>query len=132
MYGYIAYCYIDGVIMVNLSIDVVEERNSNYIIKLNGEIDVYTAPKLKQKVLPITEEEGNNVKIDLENTHYMDSTGLGVFISAYKSAKNNGSDIKLINVHDRVLRLFKVTGLDEIMDLSAEELDGGGINNGRV
>ncbi|MEI3605321.1 STAS domain-containing protein [Pseudogracilibacillus sp. SE30717A] len=117
--------------MVNLSIDVIEEREKNFIVKLSGEIDVYTAPKLKKEILPLTEEAGNKVNIDLEHTHYLDSTGLGVFISAFKSTKNNQSEMKLINVHDRVLRLFKVTGLHEIMDLSAEEIDGGEVNNGR-
>ena len=94
-------------------------------MKLTGEIDVYTAPKLKQEILPLTEKAGNKVKIDLQHTNYLDSTGLGVFISAYKSSKKNGSELKLIHVHDRVLRLFKVTGLHEIMDVETEEKGGG-------
>lgn len=110
--------------MLNLTIDVVEEENY-CIVKLNGEIDVYTAPKLKKEILPLTERKGNKVKIDLENIKYLDSTGLGVFINAYKSTKENDGELKLIHVHDRVLRLFKVTGLHEIMDL--DEKDGGSI-----
>jgi|SRR5690625_2218760 len=116
--------YINGVKIVNLEIDVVEE-GAYHVVKLNGEIDVYTAPKLKEKIIPLTEKEGNKVKIDLKNTYYLDSTGLGVFISAYKSTKKNNSELKLIHVRDRVLRLFKVTGLHEIMDLDVEEKDGG-------
>src|SRR5699024_7432990 len=88
------------------------------IVKLTGEIDVYTAPELKEKLLPLTEESGNDVQIDLANTTYLDSTGLGVFISAYKSTKEHQSHMELIHVKDRVLRLFKVTGLDEIMNLN--------------
>lgn len=108
-------------IKLNLNIDVVEEEDY-YIVKLAGEIDVYTAPKLIDEILPLTEKKDNKVKIDLQHTTYLDSTGLGVFISAYKSSKKNNSILKLIHVHDRVLRLFKVTGLHEIMDL--DEKDG--------
>src|SRR5699024_1809531 len=86
---------------------------------LTGEIDAYTAPELKEALLPLTKQAGQVVEVDLENVNYMDSTGLGVFISALKSTKENESQLKLINLQDRVLRLFRITGLDEIMDLKA-------------
>lgn len=86
---------------------------------------MYTAPQLKQEILPLTEIKGIKVQIDLQNISYLDSTGLGVFINAYKSTRENGSELKLINLHSRVLRLFKVTGLHEIMDLEADEKDRG-------
>ena len=81
---------------------------------------MYTAPELKDKLLPLTRESGNEVQVDLEDITYMDSTGLGVFISAYKSTKENESTLELIHVKDRVLRLFKVTGLDESMNVQLE------------
>ncbi|MGP4066888.1 STAS domain-containing protein [Oceanobacillus sp. M65] len=103
---------------MNLVIDVVEENNKS-VVNLSGEIDAYTAPNLKESLLPLTQKEGNTVEVDLGNVNYMDSTGLGVFISALKSTKENGSEMKLVNIQDRVLRLFKITGLDEIMDLNS-------------
>ncbi|MFD1172161.1 STAS domain-containing protein [Oceanobacillus picturae] len=103
---------------MNLVIDVVEESNKS-VVNLSGEIDAYTAPNLKESLLPLTQKEGNAVEVDLGNVNYMDSTGLGVFISALKSTKENGSEMKLVNIQDRVLRLFKITGLDEIMDLNS-------------
>jgi anti-sigma B factor antagonist len=103
---------------MNLVIDVVEESNKS-VVNLSGEIDAYTAPNLKESLLPLTQKEGNTVEVDLGNVNYMDSTGLGVFISALKSTKENGSEMKLVNIQERVLRLFKITGLDEIMDLNS-------------
>ncbi|AVQ98016.1 anti-anti-sigma factor [Oceanobacillus iheyensis] len=103
---------------MNLVIDVVEENNKS-VVNLSGEIDAYTAPNLKESLLPLTQKEGNTVEVDLGNVNYMDSTGLGVFISALKSTKENSSEMKLVNIQDRVLRLFKITGLDEIMDLNS-------------
>lgn len=105
---------------MNLTIDIIDEGNQ-YIVKLLGEIDVYTASKLKNKLIPLTEHEGRLVKIDLNDISYLDSTGLGVFINAFKSAKQHNSKVKIIHVRDRVLRLFKVTGLHEIMDIQVDE-----------
>lgn len=103
---------------MDLEIETVNETDKS-IVFLSGEIDAYTAPQLKEALLPLTTAEGSTVEVDLENINYMDSTGLGIFISALKSTKEHESHLKLVNIQDRVLRLFKITGLDEIMDINA-------------
>ncbi|MFC3039291.1 STAS domain-containing protein [Virgibacillus xinjiangensis] len=103
---------------MNLELNVVE-GNDKSIVNLSGEIDAYTAPKLKETLLPLTRNAGHTVEVDLENVNYMDSTGLGIFISALKSTNENDSKMKLVNIQDRVYRLFKITALDEIMDINA-------------
>lgn len=112
---------------MNLKIEQTNEGN-NYIVQLAGEIDVYTADKLSETVIPLTVTKENNVKVDLEEISYLDSTGLGVFIAAYKSAKEHDSSLEIINTKKRVLRLFQITGLDEIIDVRGKdgvgEIDG--------
>ncbi|WP_373895153.1 STAS domain-containing protein [Virgibacillus natechei] len=102
---------------MNLAVDVAEQTGVS-TVSLSGEVDAYTAPDLKAKLLPLTRFEGHTVNVDLKDVTYMDSTGLGVFISALKSTKEHDSKLKLMNIQDRVLRLFKITGLDEIMDVA--------------
>lgn len=101
---------------MNLVIDV-QQNEHEYLIKLKGEIDVYTAPKLKEQLLPLTEKEGVKIQIDLLETTYLDSTGLGVFISAFKTTQTNNSELEIIHVNERILRLFTVTGLDKVLKL---------------
>ncbi|QKY71215.1 STAS domain-containing protein [Lentibacillus sp. CBA3610] len=101
---------------MDLKIDITEGIGKS-TVKLFGEIDAYTAPQLKEKLLPLTKIERNQVEVNLENVHYMDSTGLGVFISALKSTKENNSELRLVDLQDRVLRLFRITGLDEIITI---------------
>ncbi|RYG71862.1 anti-sigma factor antagonist [Lentibacillus lipolyticus] len=101
---------------MDLAIDVIDE-NKKTIVKLSGEIDAYTAPQLKEKLLQLTKIEEHKTIVDLENVGYMDSTGLGIFISALKSTKENNSSIRLVNLQDRVLRVFQITGLDEIFTI---------------
>lgn len=104
---------------MNLSIEL-NKQEEGYLIKLRGEIDIYTAPKLKKELIPLTEESGVKVCVDLKHVTYLDSTGLGIFIHALKSATKHESHLKLIKVKDRVLRLFEVTGLQEIMTIETE------------
>lgn len=101
---------------MNLTIDVVDDLDKS-MVNLKGEIDIYTAPKLKEALLPLTKVEGKILEINLDGVNYMDSTGLGVFISVLKSTRECNTHFKLINLQDRVLRLFTITGLSDIMDI---------------
>jgi anti-sigma B factor antagonist len=103
---------------MNLTIDVTNKENIAYI-SLAGEVDAFTAPKLKETLLPLTKEEGQTVEVNLQDVNYMDSTGLGVFISALKSTKEHNSEMKLVQMQERVYRLFKITGLTEIMNIDS-------------
>lgn len=116
---------------LNLKIDISETANSA-IVQLTGEIDVYTAPLLVEKLIPLTEKKGGKVQVDLAKTTYLDSTGLGTFISAYKSSQEHESRLELINVRDRVLRLFKVTGLHKIMNIEIDATDRGEKVDGEI
>ncbi|UOQ84301.1 STAS domain-containing protein [Gracilibacillus salinarum] len=103
---------------MNLNIDLVDKNEAQEVV-LSGEIDAYTAPKLKEALLPLTKHEGNKIIVDLENVNYMDSTGLGVFISALKSTKEHNSEMRLVALQERVRRLFDITGLDGIINIDS-------------
>lgn len=102
---------------MNLDIDVIIKEKMT-VVHLSGEIDVYTAPKLKESLLPLAKQENHTLEIHLDDVNYMDSTGLGVFIGVLKSTKENNSQMTLVNLQDRVQRLFKITGLNEIMNIN--------------
>jgi anti-sigma B factor antagonist len=104
--------------MMNLAIDVLTE-DKKFIVNLSGEIDAYTAPDLKEKLLPLTKHPNHVVEVNLEDVNYMDSTGLGVLISGLKSTKEYESHLKLVHPQEKVARLFKITGLDEVMDINS-------------
>lgn len=106
-------------IKMNLNIDVVD-KNSQIIMYVSGEVDIYTAPDLKKELVALTEQKGKTVAVDLGNVSYMDSTGIGVFISALKSSKENDSKLKLVNLQSQVMRLFEITGLNEIINIQPE------------
>lgn|SRR5699024_2854582 len=105
---------------MNLNIEISEE-NSQAIMKLKGEIDVYTATSLKEKLNDLVGARKHEVIVDLKEVTYMDSTGLGTFVSALKHAEEAESTLRLIRANDRLYRLFQVTGLDDVIDVHSEK-----------
>ncbi|MDY7221024.1 STAS domain-containing protein [Halalkalibacterium halodurans] len=105
-----------------MNLDIYLEKDQDTVLlNVEGEIDAYTAQELREKLLPLTEIKGRQVVVHLADVHYIDSTGLGIFIGALKSAHQHGSFLKLTGVTPRVRRLFDITGLDEVIEIDDHE-----------
>ncbi|WP_210367156.1 anti-sigma factor antagonist [Bacillus sp. REN3] len=108
---------------MNITIDV-KETESVLTVKVNGEIDAYTAPKLRETLFPMSEKEGVKMVVDLSEVNYMDSTGLGVFVGVFKNIRAHNGEFKIIGLSDRLQRLFEITGLSDIIDINSQ-IEGG-------
>ncbi|WP_204555962.1 anti-sigma factor antagonist [Bacillus ectoiniformans] len=108
---------------MNITVDVQELEQYTKVV-LSGEIDAFTAPKLRESVFPYTEQKGMKLVIDLSDVTYMDSTGLGVFVGLFKNLSANDSTLQLVGLSDRLKRLFDITGLADIMNINSE-VEGG-------
>ncbi|CAM3953859.1 anti-sigma factor antagonist [Mesobacillus zeae] len=108
---------------MNISIDV-NENNAVSEIKVSGEIDAYTAPKLRETLFPMSEQNGVKMTVDLSDVSYMDSTGLGVFVGVFKNVRSNEGEFKIIGLSSRLQRLFDITGLADIIDINSQ-IEGG-------
>lgn len=92
--------------------------NGKTFVTVAGEIDAYTAPKLREELLPLAEEQNKSLIVSLKDVSYIDSTGLGVFIGLFKLIMKNDGELKLVDLSDRLERLFQITGLSNIIDIS--------------
>ncbi|MCM3666763.1 anti-sigma factor antagonist [Mesobacillus subterraneus] len=108
---------------MNISIDV-KETESVLAVKVNGEIDAYTAPQLREKLFPLSEKEGVKMVVDLSEVNYMDSTGLGVFVGVFKNVRAHNGEFKIVGLSERLQRLFEITGLADIIDINSQ-IEGG-------
>lgn len=87
------------------------------IIALEGEVDVYTAPQLKQQMISLLEEGAREVVVDLSRVDYLDSTALGVLIGGLKRLREMDGNLALVCPSPRIRRVFEITGLDKIFDI---------------
>jgi anti-sigma B factor antagonist len=104
---------------MDLNIDK-HQNDKEILIHVAGEIDAYTAPKLREELLSLAEEGNKTMVVNLKDVTYLDSTGLGVFVGLFKELSKNNGELKLIQLSNRLYRLFEITGLSNIMNLSAK------------
>ena len=57
------------------------------VIEIGGEIDVYTAPRLRESIVAAVEAGHNRLIIDVQQVKFLDSTGLGVLVGALKRVR---------------------------------------------
>ncbi len=91
------------------------------LIDLEGEIDVYTAPDLKQQIINLLDSGVRHVIVNLTNVEYLDSTALGVLIGGLKRLRERDGTLDLICPNPRIKRIFEITGLDKIFDIFSTE-----------
>lgn len=104
-----------------MKINIEEHQNDKEMfVSVTGEIDAYTAPKLREELLPLSEGQGKTITVNLKDVSYMDSTGLGVFVGLFKQLNKNEGELRLVELSDRLVRLFELTGLDKIMNISED------------
>lgn len=104
-----------------MKVNIEKQPNDKDIfVSVTGEIDAYTAPKLREELLPLTEGKNKVITVNLKDISYMDSTGLGVFVGLFKQLNNNGGELKLVELSDRLKRLFKITGLSNVMKITED------------
>lgn len=107
---------------MNLSLRT-EYTEDEIVLFVGGEVDAFAASQLKDKLLPLIQgATGKTISLDVAEVAYMDSTGVGVIIGALKACKSTGNRLMLKNVPPRIERLFKITGLAEV--ISVEPIKG--------
>jgi len=90
-----------------------------HVVAVRGEIDLFTAPELKQKLTDAIEGGKTRIVVDLSETTFLDSTALGVLIGAVKRLRSRDGRLTIVNVDDNIAKTFEITGLDQIFPISA-------------
>ena len=87
---------------------------------LRGEVDVYTAPRLKEGLVEMIEGGCANVVVDLEAVSFIDSSGLGVLVSALRRARERDGTVHIVCTRENILKIFRITGLDKVFPVFAD------------
>ena len=104
--------------------DVKEKFNAGtktWYISLDGEVDIYNAPELKEKLHKLIEQHAGNFVLNCGNLNYIDSTGLGVLISALRRVKEYDGEMIITSLKPYIHKIFVITGLDKIFTIEVQE-----------
>lgn len=101
-----------------MELDITTDKNGGVCtVVLDGEVDVYTAPTLKTELVEAIEGGCNNVIVDLERVGFIDSSGLGVLVSALRRARERDGAVRIVCTRDNILKIFRITGLDKVFPI---------------
>jgi anti-sigma B factor antagonist len=89
------------------------------VVAVTGEIDVYTAPKLREHLIDLVAAGSHHLIIDMEGVDFLDSTGLGVLVGGLKRVRSHEGSLHLVCTQDRILKIFRITGLTKVFPIHA-------------
>jgi anti-sigma B factor antagonist len=102
---------------VNFQINDQEIDADTHVIELGGEIDLYTAPEFKERLVQVIEEGKKQVIVDLSKATFIDSTTLGVLVGGVKRLRPTGGTLVLVCSDQNIVKIFEITGLDRVFPI---------------
>lgn len=87
------------------------------VVEVHGEVDVYTAPMLRERLLELINGGAHRLVVDLSRVDFLDSTGLGVLVGALKRLRTSGGVLALVCPKESLLKIFRITALDRVFPL---------------
>src|SRR3954449_11289633 len=105
------------------------QRDGKAVLALSGELVFETARKVERELRNIEERKPTALAIDLRGLSMIDSTGLALVVSADSRARSEGRRLMVVEGPDSVQRVFRMTRLDDRLDIVPSidgRLDGAG------
>jgi anti-sigma B factor antagonist len=93
------------------------------VLRITGEVDVYTAPLLREQVIQLVDSGVRHIIADLRGVDFLDSTGLGALVGGLKRLRAHGGSLQIAASAGRTLRIFQITGLNRAFALHPSVLD---------
>ena len=92
-------------------------RDGIEVIDVQGEIDMYTAPRLRELLINLVSKGSYQLVVNLDKVGFLDSTGLGVLVGGLKRVRAHDGSLDLVCTQQRILKIFRITGLTEVFGI---------------
>ncbi len=87
------------------------------VVNVEGEIDIYTASRLRELLIDLASKGNYQLIVNLDKVGFLDSTGLGVLVGALKRVRAHDGSLDLVCTQERILKIFKITGLTKVFGI---------------
>jgi len=101
---------------VDLKLDT-HNKDGIEIVDVEGEIDVYTAPRLRELLIDLVNNGHYQLIVNMEKVEFLDSTGLGVLVGGLKRVRAHDGSLDLVCTQERILKIFRITGLTKVFGI---------------
>ncbi len=88
--------------------------DSGYVLEATGELDNCSAPQVRDVLMDLRLDPGQQLVVDLSGVTFCDSSGITVLIASRNHALAAGAGIALAAVPERITRIFRIVGLEQV------------------
>ena len=99
----------------------VNKVNDVVIVKLMGNLDTNTAPIAETDINKLLDEGAQKMIISLDQTNFVSSAGLRIFLATAKKITASGGVLKLCGANDVVQEILDISGFSTILDVKKTE-----------
>lgn len=99
----------------SLSTEALDDHSQLVIV--SGEVDLFTAPELKQRLLDAIDAGSQRLVVDLTETTFIDSSGLGTLIGARRRLSEREGRLIVVSTNPAIDRTMELTGLDQVFPI---------------
>jgi anti-sigma B factor antagonist len=92
-------------------------KDGTEVVDVEGEIDIYTAPRLRELLTDLVSKNHYQIVVNLEKVGFLDSTGLAVLVGGLKRVRAHDGSLDLVCTREQVLKIFRITGLTEVFGI---------------
>ena len=96
----------------------VDERGGWAIAHASGDLDLTTAPRLREQLVQLVTAGQPRIVLDLQSVDFIDSTGLGVLVGLLKRTRSQGGDLRLVSRRTGLRKLLELTALEPAFPLA--------------
>ena len=104
--------------MESIRLETATREAGGYtILVLRGEVDVYTAPQFREAIDKILTPGQLHLIVDMSGISYIDSSGLGILLSAIKRVRPKGGTVNLVGCNSAIDRVLRITNLNTVFNV---------------
>jgi anti-sigma B factor antagonist len=99
----------------------IEHDGNNLRVSDIAELNAVNASAFRDELRAAMPKTPETIEIDLSQTRFVDSSGLGALFALYKAANNNGHDgvtLRLVNPRPSIQQLFELTQLHQLFEIA--------------
>lgn len=106
-------------------VDVERGSDERPIVHVVGDVDLHSAPILRDRLTALAGDPGAQVTVDLSESTFLDSMALGVLLGAKKRLADVGGELELVVSTPEIRRVFEITMLDRVFEIHSSRAEAG-------
>ncbi len=103
-----------------MDVRVRNQLEGAVVIEVQGEVDLYTSPRVREAIVRAMTARSPTVVVDLAGVGYMDSSGVATLLEGLKLARGYGGAFRLAAPGDTVRQVFKFARLDKVFEIYSD------------